>query len=115
MRTFTSLTLLLALFYSPLSAHAETDCELYRLGNRVWLKADCRTSETLFIPDGATLDGNGHTITAYDGGEGQFASAVIKNAGATAHVRDLVIDTDQLAPACHEALEDRLRGIYLRD
>jgi hypothetical protein len=30
------------------------------------LDANCTTDETLFIPDGFTLDGRGHTITAVD-------------------------------------------------
>ena len=39
------------------------------------------------VPNGWTLDGDGHTITAYDPAGGHFRGAVVANAGAVANVR----------------------------
>jgi predicted extracellular nuclease len=74
------------------------------------LLGDCTTSETIHVPDGWTLDGDGHSITAYDPEGGHFLGAVVDNAGDEAHVRDLTVTTYQLADVC-DAGADRLRGI----
>jgi hypothetical protein len=48
------------------------------------LSADCDTTATLTVPDGVTVDGHGHTITAHDPAGGNFTGPVITNAtGAT--------------------------------
>lgn len=74
------------------------------------LLADCVTDETLLVPDGWTLDGDGYAITAVDPAGGHFKGAVVRNAGAVAHVRDLGVTVSGLADAC-DAGDDRLRGI----
>jgi hypothetical protein len=77
------------------------------------LLGDCTTDATLTVPDGFTLDGNGFTITAVDPPGGHFVGAVVKNAGATAHVVDLTVTTLNLANVC-DAVDDRLRGIMFQ-
>ncbi|HEX6244568.1 MAG TPA: right-handed parallel beta-helix repeat-containing protein [Polyangiales bacterium] len=98
-------------------AHAETDCEWLQLGNTHYLRADCQTDETLLVPDGTTLDGRGHRITAVDPPGGAFGGAVVRNEGASAHVRKLVIDAGNLGQVCHpaEPEDTRLRAILLQD
>lgn len=56
---------------------------------------DCETSSTIAIPDGYTLDGKGHTITASLDSTGSFSgSAVITNtSGAvTVTVKNVIVD-----------------------
>jgi parallel beta-helix repeat protein len=78
--------------------------------NRQTLLADCTTDHTLFIPNGYTFDGNGHTIAAVDPSGGHFLGAILQNAGTTANVENLTFTTSNLADAC-DAGADRLRGI----
>ena len=76
---------------------------------RVRLTADCITDHTLYIPNGWTVDGAGHTITAVDPGAGGFLGAVVRNAGGRAHARNLhIIGT--VSGGCHGG-DQRLRGI----
>ena len=57
------------------------------------LDADCETDTTIKVPNGVTLDGNGHTITAVDGPSGSsFTGAVVENDGAAMHVKNLTIE-----------------------
>jgi hypothetical protein len=74
------------------------------------LVTDCITDDTIHIPNGWTLDGDGHTITGVDPEDGHFLGAVVANAGAVAHVTDLTVTVDGLADVC-DADADRLRGI----
>lgn len=99
------------------TAHAETDCAWVERGSTRYLRADCQTDATLLIPDGFTLDGRGHTIKAHDPVDGAFEGAVVRNAGNSAHVRNLVIDAAGLAPVCHAATpaDTRVRAILLQD
>jgi hypothetical protein len=76
------------------------------------LLADCTTSQTVLVPNGWTLDGAGHSITAYDPRGGHFRGAVVANGGAVANVHDLTVRTRQLADVCDDGA-DRLRGILL--
>ena len=76
---------------------------------RVRLTADCTTDHTLYIPNGWTLDGAHHTITAEDPQGGPFRGAVLRNGGALAHVRNLRI-VGHVSGCLGGA--DRLRGIY---
>ena len=79
-------------------------------GTTYRLIADCTTDRTLLIPDGWTLDGDGHTITAVDPAGDHFRGAVVQNAGASAHVVNLTVTSDTLANVC-DGGDDRLRGI----
>lgn len=97
------------------TAHAETSCEFARQGDHWTLQGDCETDEPLVVPDGVTLDGDDHRITAVDPPGSHFKGAVVRNGGRVAHVRDLVIDTRALADVCNSprAPDDRLRGILM--
>jgi hypothetical protein len=77
------------------------------------LDADCSTSTSIVIPDGVTLDGGNHSITAVDPGVGVFLGAVLRNGGSTAHVVDVHIRTLSLANGCSASspTDNRLRGI----
>lgn len=81
-------------------------------GNTYRLTADCTTDHTLLVPDGWTLDGEGHTITAVDPAGDHFRGAVVANAGSEAHVTDVRVTADGLANVCDDG-DDRLRGILL--
>ena len=76
------------------------------------LTGDCTTSSTITVPNGWTLNGAGHTITAYDPAGGHFRGAVVANAGAVANVHDVTITGYHLADVC-DAGTDALRGILL--
>lgn len=80
------------------------------MGTTLNLDADCTTDETIFVPDGFTLDGNRNTITAVDPTGDHFRGAVVQNGGTTAHVQNLKITASGLVNVCDEGT-DRLRGI----
>lgn len=79
----------------------------------MFLDGDCTTDETIFIPDGWTLDGQGFAITAVDPPGGHFLGAVVQNLGGVAHVRYLVVNTQDLDNMCDGSgpPDNRLRGI----
>ena len=62
-----------------------TGCPAHTIvGSTFTLTADCDTTATLTVPDGVTVDGAGHSITAHDPAGGSFTGAVVTNeAGAT--------------------------------
>lgn len=91
-------------------ASAATDCSFTVDGLTLNLDSDCTTDETILIPDGFTLDGNGFTVTAVDPAAGHFVGAVVANAGATAHVVNLNVTASGLLNVC-DGGTDRLRGI----
>lgn len=74
------------------------------------LQSDCQTDQTILVPNGSTLNGGGHTITAVDPVGGHFLGAVVANAGASANVTNLTVTASNLADAC-DGSDDRLRGI----
>ncbi len=69
----------------------ETACSGTLSGSAFTLTADCDTTVPLTIPDGVTLNGAGHTITAHDVTPGSFNGAVLSNAGTSMNVEDLRI------------------------
>jgi hypothetical protein len=81
------------------------------------LNGDCQTSHTILVPDGYTLDGDGHTITAVDPVGGSFTGGVIQNAGTSANVINLTLTASGLSQTCHpnSPVDTRLRGIFLND
>lgn len=88
-------------------------------GSTMLLVDDCTTDETIYVPDGVTLDGGGHTITAVDPTAldplaGGFLGAVVRNdpTGDEMHVTNLVIRADLTVDQC-DGGDDRLRGILL--
>jgi hypothetical protein len=74
------------------------DCSFVTSGTTITLMNNCTASQTVTIPDGFTLDGKNHMITAVaDPGTGGFiGSAVVKNGGTTATVKNLIIDEPNL-------------------
>lgn len=110
---------LLALIFLPLvflaftsNAYAATTCTFTTVGTTMTLDSDCTTDETIFVPDGFTLDGAHNTITALDPAGGHFTGAVIANGGSVAHITRVIVDTLALSDVC-DAGADRLRGIML--
>lgn len=97
-------------FFVISSTLAVTTCTFTTVGTIMTLDADCTTDETILVPDGFTLDGDGHTITAVDPSGGHFVGAVVKNGGSIAHVKNLGVTADSLSNVC-DAGTDRLRGI----
>lgn len=92
------------------SANAANDCTFTTSGGVMTLDADCTTDGTILVPQGMTLDGAGHTITAVDPAGGHFTGAVVQNAGNMASVTNLVVTAGGLANVC-DGRADRLRGI----
>jgi len=94
-------------------ACAATNCSFRSTGQAWVLERDCWTDATISVPDGVMLDGRGRTITAIDPEGGHFTGAVVRNAGAIAHVRNLTIEASELADVCDSAgpPDQRLRGI----
>lgn len=92
------------------TARAATTCVFTFSGTTMTLTADCTTDQTIDIPDGFTLDGANHTVTAVDPVGGHFLGAVVKNAGDEAHVKRLTVTTLDLINVCDND-DDRLRGI----
>ena len=99
---------------SAASAAAPAACAFERSRKTMRLLADCTTTETVWIPDGVTLDGAKHTITAVDPAGGHFLGAIVENAGATANVRDLRL-TAAIANVCDAYGDARLAGIRFTD
>jgi hypothetical protein len=85
-------------------------CAFISGANSMTLSADCQTDHTILVPNGFTLYGGGHTITAVDPAGGHFVGAVVKNAGAAATVTNVRVTASGLADVC-DAGTDRLRGI----
>ncbi len=62
-------------------------------GTTFTLTADCVTTVPLIMPDGYTLNGAGHTITANDPADGVFKGGIVTNAapGATMTIQNLTV------------------------
>jgi hypothetical protein len=88
----------------------EKICHFTTSGTIVTLDDDCVTTSTISIPNGSTLDGDGHTITAMDPAGGHFIGPVITNAGASANVMNLTVTASGLSDVC-DGGANRLRGI----
>jgi hypothetical protein len=73
-----------------------TACPGTVAGTTFTLSADCDTTATLTVPNGFTVDGGGHEITAHDpdpgaGPSGLFLGPVLTNAGATMNLTHLTV------------------------
>ena len=91
--------------FEPASACASTTT-----GTTITLLADCTVTSTFMVPDGFTLDGAGHTITAIDPAGGHFLGAVVTNGGTSANVQNVTVTASGLSNTC-DGGADRLRGI----
>jgi len=94
------------------SAAITIPCSFTTSGNIMKLNADCQTDVTILVPDGLTLDGNHHKITAIDPTGDHFKGAIVKNAGSSMNIKNLTLDTQGLANVC-DAGDNRLRGILM--
>jgi hypothetical protein len=92
------------------SALASAQCTFTTAKKTMTLNGDCTTTTNIIVPNGFTLDGAGHTITAMDPVLDHFKGGVIQNGGATANVTDVTITASFLADVCDSGA-DRLRGI----
>jgi parallel beta helix pectate lyase-like protein len=89
-------------------------CQFTHVNRIMRLAADCRTSASIVIPDGETLDGGGHTIYAVEGSGKAFSGGVVVARGGTASIVNTNISAISLTGECHTGA-DRLRGIYFED
>ena len=111
LRILTAVAAFLAVFRLVTGpASAVTDCTFTISGTTMSLDADCTTDATVPIPDGFTLDGQGHSITAVRPNAGHFHGGVVGNSGEVAHVTRLVVQTINLSNAC-DGGADSLIGI----
>ncbi len=95
-----------------LASSATTNaCDFSISGSTMTLLADCVTDHTILVPQGFTLDGAGHRITAVDPAGDHFRGAVVKNAGFAANVMSVEITASGLANNVCDGGDDRLRGI----
>ncbi|NRD54194.1 right-handed parallel beta-helix repeat-containing protein [Corallococcus exiguus] len=93
----------------------ETACAITLSPGQVTLREDCVVQSAVFIPDGFTFDGAGHTLTASEDGAGDhYKGAVLRNRGTVANVRFVTVTARNLSDVC-DAGVDRLRGILLED
>lgn len=106
------LILLLATVVLTLSASAIVDaqCTFTTVKKTTTLDGDCITTTSIIVPNGFTLNGAGHTITAKDPLGDYFKRGVIQNGGATADVTNVTITASALTDPCDQG-PDRLRGI----
>jgi hypothetical protein len=82
-------------------------------GTTFTLSADCDTTAPLTVPDGFTVDGAGHTVTAHDPGPGvPFSGGVLTNAGTSMNIEDLTIEGTGFAIICNNQI---LVGIYFNN
>ena len=93
------------------STAATTACEFSTAGTTMTLVANCTTDQTIAVPNGFTLDGNGHSIIAIDPTGDHFRGAVIQASGpARTNVTGLTVSASNLTDAC-DAGPAGLRGI----
>lgn len=91
----------------------ETACAITLSPGQVTLREDCVVQSAVFIPDGFTFDGAGHTLTASEEGAGHhYTGAVLRNRGTVANVRDVTVTARNLSDVCDLGV-DSLRGILL--
>jgi len=111
MKKILATIMVVALFaFVTKTASATSTCTFTDTGDAWYLESDCTTDETILIPDGYTLNGYEHTITAVDPEGGHFVGAVIANEENEAYVTHLKVTTSELSNVCDNGA-DRLRGI----
>jgi len=105
------LILLAAVFTLSAGAMVNGQCTFTTVKKTMTLNGDCITTTNIIVPNGFTLDGAGHTITAMDPLADHFKGGVIQNGGAVANVTNVTITTNGLSEACDQDPATRLRGI----
>jgi parallel beta-helix repeat protein len=104
--------LLFAILVLTGTAEAANDCIFTITGTTMRLATDCRTDASIEIPDGMTLDGANHTISAVDPPGGHFTGGILTNGGRSASVINTRLTAQSLANVC-DVSDGRLRGIFL--
>jgi hypothetical protein len=99
---------------AAVSPSIETACTGSLSGSTFTLTSDCDTTVQLTVPDGVTVDGGGHIITAHDPLSGNFGGAVLTNdpTGHSMSVQNLTIEGTGFAVAC---LGQQLIGLFFND
>jgi Right handed beta helix region len=98
------------------NAWATTTCHFTTIGTTMSLVADCKTDASILIPNGDTVDGRGHTITAVDPPADHFRGGILQSApgAAIVNIRNVTLTTSGLQdPAVCDAGDDKLRAIAL--
>src|SRR5262245_16909629 len=112
----------LTVVLSPTTAFAAditTACAGTTVGTTFTLTANCDTEVPLTVPNGFTLDGGGHEITAHDPAGGGLwpgavtPGAVVSNAGTSMTVNNLIIRGTGFATNC--AGSATLLGLFFND
>lgn len=98
-------------FIFAASSLAAAGCSFTTVKKTMTLNGNCTTTVSIIVPNGFTLDGAGHTITAMDPIGDHFLGGVIRNGGATANVVDVTVTASGLIDVCDTAAATRLRGI----
>ena len=75
------------------------------------LTADCDTTASIPVPDGLTVEGAGHVITAHDPANGSFTGGVVTNAGTSMNVNNLTIRGTGFVTNCPA----KLVGLFFDD
>ena len=96
-------------------AAASNDCVIVPsglLGTTMLLTNECTTDSTIFIDEGISFDGGGHTITAVDPFLMHFTGGVLRNTpgASNVYVTNVTI-TGQISADVCDAGDARLRGI----
>jgi len=93
------------------SAIASAQCTFTTIKKTMTLDGDCVTTTSIIVPNGFTLNGAGHTITAMDPVGDYFKRGIIQNGGATADVTNVKVTTSALVDPCDQSSATRLRGV----
>jgi hypothetical protein len=102
-------------------ASASTTCQFATKGANMKLLANCSTTQTISVPSGMTLNGEGHTITGLDPTGSQFVGPIVGNGGATMNVKNLTVAGQFTNPTCNPHPmplgfnPDLLRGVAIHD
>jgi hypothetical protein len=76
------------------------------------LAGDVTTSQTAYVYDGYTVNGNGHSLTAQS--PTPWVGAVLRNDGTSMNLADLTVTGTNLGGACDSG-DSRLMGVYFKD
>src|SRR6266446_3527319 len=94
------------------SVAASAACSFTTAKKTMTLNGDCITTASINVPNGFTLDGAGHTITANDPAGDHFRGGIIHNGGSVANVTNVTITASGLSNTCDSGA-DRLRFILM--
>jgi hypothetical protein len=99
-----SFLILLATVVLTLTATAAVNAQcIFTIAKKTMtLNGDCVTTASIIVPNGFTLNGAGHTITAMVPSGDYFKRGVIQNGGATTDVTDVTIPSSALIDPCDE-------------